>query len=84
MCRPFQDRREVLSLPFFLPKCEPASHDEVLFFIERYRLMGRGIGYVDACLLAAATLPSAQVWTRDKRLGAIAEDLGCTYAVPRA
>ena len=83
-CGNLKNRQEVLSLLSFLPKCELASHDEVLFFIERHRLMGRGIGYVDACLLAAAMLSSAQIWTRDKRLGAIAEDLGCAYALPRA
>ena len=83
-CGNLKNRQELLSLLSYLPKCELASHDEVLFFIERHRLMGRGIGYVDACLLAAATLSSAQIWTRDKRLGAIAEDLGCAYALPRA
>jgi len=41
--------------------------------------MGRGIGYVDACLLAAATLSNARLWTRDKRLADIADDLGCGY-----
>jgi hypothetical protein len=82
-CGSLKNRQEVLSLLSFLPKCERATHDEMLFFIERHRLMGRGVGYVDACLLAAATLSNAQVWTRDKRLGAIANDLGCAYAMPQ-
>ena len=38
--------------------------------------MGRGIGYVDAHLLAAARLAGAALWTRDKRLHAIAVELG--------
>jgi predicted nucleic acid-binding protein len=42
--------------------------------------MGRGIGYVDACLLAAASLNHAQLWTRDKRLSAAAEELGAAYS----
>lgn len=81
-CGNLKNRQEVLSLISWLPKCEPATHEEVLFFIDRHRLMGRGIGYVDACLLAATTLSSAQLWTRDKRLVVIAEELGCAY-MPR-
>lgn len=81
-CGNLKNRQEVLTLLSCLPKCEPATHEEVLFFIDRHRLMGRGIGYVDACLLAAATLCSAHLWTRDKRLAAVAEGLGCAY-VPK-
>jgi len=78
-CGNLQNRQEILSLLSSLPKCEPAAHEEVLFFIDRHRLMGRGIGYVDACLLAAATLSSARLWTGDKRLAAIAENMGRAY-----
>jgi predicted nucleic acid-binding protein len=41
--------------------------------------MGRGIGYVDASLLAAAMLSGAQLWTGDKRPAAIAEDIGYAH-----
>jgi len=78
-CGNLKGRQEVLSLLSSLPKCEPATQEEVLFFIDQHRLMGRGIGYVDACLLAAATLSSARLWTGDKRLAAIAVDMGCAY-----
>lgn len=79
-CGNLKNREEVLALLSWLPKCEPATHQEVLFFIDRYRLMGRGIGYVDACLLAAAMLAGARIWTRDRRLAAIAEELSCAYS----
>jgi len=78
-CGNLKNRQEVLSLLSWLPKCEPATHEEVLFFIDQNRLMGRGIGYIDVCLLAAATLESAEIWTRDKRLAAISEELGCGH-----
>jgi hypothetical protein len=78
-CGNLKNRQEVLSLLSWLPKCEPATHEEALFFIDQNRLMGRGIGYIDDCLLAAATLGSAKLWTRDKRLAAIAEELGCGH-----
>lgn len=79
-CGNLKNRQEVLSLLSWLPKCEPATHEEVLFFIDHHQLMGRGIGYIDACLLAAASLNRAQFWTRDKRLSAAAEELGAAYS----
>ena len=78
-CGNLNNRQKVLSLLSLLPRCEPATHQEVLFFIDQNSLMGRGIGYIDACLLAAATLGSAKLWTRDKRLAALAEELGCAH-----
>jgi predicted nucleic acid-binding protein len=39
-------------------------------------LAGSGIGFVDAHLLAAVAIsPGAKLWTRDKRLAALAERL---------
>ena len=59
-----------------LPKSIVASADEVLNFITDRKLPGSGIGYVDAHLLAAAALtPETGVWTRDKRLLAVAQSL---------
>ncbi len=79
-CGNLENRQEVLSLLAALPMCEAATHEEILFLIERHRLMGRGIGYIDASLLAAAVLCSARLWTRDKRLAAMAKELGCGYS----
>jgi predicted nucleic acid-binding protein len=59
-----------------LPKVVIASTGEVLRFITDRKLPGRGIGYVDAHLLAAAALtPETLLWTRDKRLLAAAQSL---------
>ncbi len=45
--------------------------------VERHRLFGRGIGYVDAHLIASCLLrPALRLWTRDRRLGDAARDLG--------
>ena len=75
-CGNLRSRDEVLRLLKALPQAIVASHEEVLFFIERNALMGRGIGYVDAHLLAAAALGgSTQLWTRDKRLRSVAAAL---------
>jgi predicted nucleic acid-binding protein len=54
----------------------------VLRFIDREALYGRGIGYVDAHLLASARLTAGgSLWTRDKRLHAVAGQLGLAAAV---
>ena len=73
-------RAQVLELLQALPTLPQADHQEVLFMIERQQLMGRGIGLIDAHLLASVMLqPAAKLWTRDKRLAAIALELGCAW-----
>jgi len=73
-CGNLRNRNEVLGLLRDLPRMTVATDDEVRFLIERQGLMGRGIGYVDAHLLAAVALAnSARLWTRDKRLHEAAE-----------
>ncbi len=46
-------RDQVLTDMRRLPQAAVARHDEVLGFIERHRLFGLGMGYVDAHLIAA-------------------------------
>ena len=76
-CGSLPDRGYVLDLLTELPQIPVADRDEVLFFIEQNRLMGRGVGCVDAHLLAAASLHgSARLWTTDSRLRDAARDLG--------
>src|SRR5580700_8211322 len=51
-----------------LPRVSVATDAEVLIFIDRHALFGRGVGYVDAHLLAAVALTlGAKLWTNDKR-----------------
>ena len=76
-CGNLRNRDEALTLLGELPCVAVATDAEVLYFIEQHGLMGRGIGYIDAHLLAAVSLAGpARLWTRDKRLGAVATDLG--------
>jgi hypothetical protein len=76
-CGSLHDRKTVLELLQDLPAAVVADVDEVLVFIDRHRLHGKGIGYVDIHLLAAVALTDgAKLWTRDKRLLASAQALG--------
>jgi predicted nucleic acid-binding protein len=60
-----------------LPKLPMATDPEVRHLIESEKLFGRGIGYVDAHLIAAVKLaPGTMLWTRDKRFKTILDGLG--------
>jgi predicted nucleic acid-binding protein len=75
-CGNLRNRGDVLELLQGLPAAVVASDSEVLLLIEREQLMGRGIGYVDAHLLASTKLSHAQLWTQDRRLAALAKERG--------
>lgn len=77
-----RQRTEVLEALSQLPMATAATDSEVLEFIARQSLFGRGIGYVDAHLLAAARLTSgSRLWTLDKRLQAAAGSLELAWTV---
>ena len=71
-----RQREEVLGLLSRLPQAQVATTAELAVFIERSRLHGSGIGYLDAQLLAATRLTAdARLWTADKRVAAVAAHL---------
>ena len=79
-CGGLTDRASILELLQDLPMAVVADSDEVLGFIERQSLHGKGIGYVDVHLLASVALTGGtKLWTRDKRLRAAADDLDCAH-----
>ena len=72
-----RQRTDVLRMLRRLPQAASASHGEVLELVEREALFGRGIGYFDAHLLAAARLTlGSKLWTRDHRLQVVVAELG--------
>ena len=72
------NRQQVLELLQGLPAATVASDAEVLLLIEGEQVMGRGIGYVDAHLLASARLSHCRLWTQNRRLAAVALEQGLT------
>ncbi len=79
-CGNLKNRKQVLSLLQDLPPAPVTTDEEVLFFIERRGLMGKGIGYVDAHLLASISVTgTGRLWTRDKRLDAVAGSIGLAF-----
>jgi predicted nucleic acid-binding protein len=82
-CGHLPKRDAVLATLSRLPCAPVVAHDDVLAFVERHALMGRGIGWVDAHLLASALVAGrVSLWSRDRRLAAAAVERGVAY--PRA
>ena len=79
-CGNVSSRAEVFGDLRLLPQVPVATDDEVLFFIEYHQLMGRGIGYIDAHLLASTAMSSpVQLWSNDRRLMDLATELGVAH-----
>lgn len=78
-----RQREIVLNALSDLPQASVATDAEVLHFITRHALFGRGVGYIDVHLLAAARLTAgASVWTLDKRLTDTAAQSGLAITPP--
>lgn len=75
-CGNLGNRYEILRLLENLPIAKIADHKEVMSLIEQRALMERGVGYVDVHLVASSLLSECRIWTRDKRLGTLAKELG--------
>lgn len=54
-------------------------HSDVVAFVRDRRLHGRGIGWIDAHLLASALVGRLRLWTTDPALAMLAEELGINY-----
>ena len=78
-CGNLSNRAEILSLLKALPPAEHAEHAEVMHSIENYKLMGKGLGYIDMHLIASAILSKVPIWTLDKKLKAVSSKLGLHY-----
>jgi predicted nucleic acid-binding protein len=67
-----------------LPFVRAVPHHEVVTLVLARRLHGRGIGWIDAHLLASTMAAHVKLWTADPRLAAIAAELGIAYIPPAA
>jgi predicted nucleic acid-binding protein len=75
-CGSLRHRSEILGLLETLPFVPVATQEEVLAFVERQRLHGSGLGWIDVHLLASARLGRQSLWSADRRLRHTAVRLG--------
>lgn len=79
-CGMIRSRSQFLSYLATLPSVVPLDHERVLQEIETNRLMGRGISFIDAHLLTLVVARGGDtLWTRDRRLKQIAEEMGIAF-----
>jgi predicted nucleic acid-binding protein len=74
-CGNLANRTEVLTLISSLPQVKTGTHAEALHLVDAHHLQGRGIGWIDVHLLSSALLSGVGLWTRDRKLHAVAKAL---------
>lgn len=80
-CGTLAQRGETLAHLRALPQIDALDDDAALAVIEAKGLMGRGLGFVDVHLLGAVLgRPGTSLWTRDRRLHAVADELEVAYS----
>ena len=72
-------RAQLLSNYERMEQVQSVPHREVVAFVRARKIHGRGIGWIDAHLLASALVGGVQLWTADGPLGEIAAELGIAY-----
>jgi predicted nucleic acid-binding protein len=72
-------RKELLRNYAQMEQVQVVPHRDVVAFVRDRRLNGRGIGWIDAHLLAAALVGHVRLWTVDSALAAVADELGIAY-----
>lgn len=78
-CGSLHNRVGTLKLIGNLPRSVKASHDEILYLIERHKFNSRGMGYIDMALLASCAISNLPILTRDQKLAAAAKEIGRLY-----
>lgn len=72
-------RARLLANYGLLDRAPTLAHSEVVEFVRARRLHGRGLGWIDAHLLASALVARLTLWTADQALTSAAAKLGVAY-----
>jgi len=77
-----KNRSDFLQMLALLPCLDVVEESRVMTFVESNRLFQKGIGWLDAQLLAACAAWPCRIWTNDRRLAEIAQglEIGCYLA----
>jgi predicted nucleic acid-binding protein len=78
-CGNLKNRKEILTLLHALSIIDTVENQEILAFIEKQHLMGKGLGLVDIQILSSALLNNVLLWTLDKRLYQESRKLNIAY-----
>ena len=72
-------RRRMLATYAEFPWASYVPHHDVVALVNARQLDGRGAGWIDVHLVAAALVEKVAFWTADPRLAEIAEEFGVAY-----
>ncbi len=72
-------RRQFLDDYGLMRQAPTVAHADVVAFVRYRKLHGRGIGWVDAHLLASAVVGRLTLWTADPRLASVANEIGVAH-----
>jgi len=79
-CGTPKNKKFILEAMKELNQTEQATTDEVLEFIEKENIAGKGCGAIDIFLLASAIITNeTAIWTLDKNLMKLAERFNVSY-----
>jgi predicted nucleic acid-binding protein len=73
-------RSRLLNSYDLIHRVPAVDHVEVATFVRSHKLHGRGVGWIDAHLLASALVADIRLWTADQHLTKLAGELGIAYA----
>ncbi len=80
-CGTFKNYNEILNNITNLHRAKIATTEECLLFIEKNKLNGKGIGFIDVHLLASSKLSGYPLFTYDKKLLSAAKELRLAYII---
>jgi predicted nucleic acid-binding protein len=72
-------RKKLLADYELMDQAPTVRHADVVTFVRERKLHGRGIGWIDAHLLASALVGRLPLWTADPALARLAKELGIAY-----
>lgn len=72
-------RKHLLANYALMDQAPVVPHTEVVAFVRDRKLHGRGVGWIDAHLLASALAARLRLWTADPALARLANELGVAY-----
>ena len=72
-------RKKLLADYELMDQAPMVEHDDVVGFVRDRKLHGRGIGWIDAHLLASALVGRLRLWTVDQPLAMLAKELNIAH-----
>ena len=75
-CGALRNRAQVIEDLRALPSAKVVTDGEAMALVENRRLWGKGIGWIDAHLLASSIISNCALWTQDRALRRAAVELG--------